>query len=110
MVTSRNRPRFPARRRTSAATLTIEADDLFAIETAVRRLEAMLGIARGKWTALARFLPPGYERGVRRRSALASTLVAGLELAKRGEIQLRQDRAFGPIFIRAGRGGEEAAD
>ncbi|MEM6491901.1 MAG: ScpA family protein [Pseudomonadota bacterium] len=98
-----------ARRRTAAARLTIEADDLFAIESAVRRLEAMLGIAMGSWTALSRFLPPGYERGVRRRSALASTLVAGLELAKRGDIQLRQDRPFGPIYIRA-RGRGDAPD
>lgn len=89
------------RRRAAAARMVISPDDLFAIDAAVRRLEAMLGIARGKWTTLARFLPPGYDKGVRRRSATAATLVASLELAKRGEVALRQDRPFGPIYLRA---------
>jgi segregation and condensation protein A len=34
------------------------------------------------------------------RSALASTLAASLELARTGKAQLRQDVAFGPIYLR----------
>jgi segregation and condensation protein A len=36
-----------------------------------------------------------------RRSALASTFAAALELARDGRIELRQDRAFGPIWLRS---------
>ena len=33
-------------------------------------------------------------------SVKASSLLAGLELAKEGEIELRQLKAFAPIFLR----------
>jgi len=36
----------------------------------------------------------------RRRSALAATFVAGLQLAKDGQIELRQTERFGPIHLR----------
>ncbi|MBV8186474.1 MAG: segregation/condensation protein A, partial [Alphaproteobacteria bacterium] len=39
-----------------------------------------------------------------RRSALASTFVAGLQLAKDGSLELRQTERFGPIYVRK-RGG-----
>jgi len=38
---------------------------------------------------------------VLRRSALASTFAATLELARSGRIELRQDRIFGPIYLRS---------
>ncbi|MBV1800451.1 hypothetical protein KSF81_27295 [Siccirubricoccus sp. G192] len=53
---------------------------------------------------LARFLPPPGEGGrdrLQRRAALASTLLAGLELARDGAAALDQDAAFGPIQLRA---------
>ena len=37
------------------------------------------------------------------RSAVAATFAATLELAKAGRIELRQDEAFGPIWLRAAR-------
>ena len=36
-----------------------------------------------------------------RRSALAATFAAVLELARDGRVELRQDRAFGPIYLRS---------
>ena len=36
----------------------------------------------------------------KRRSALASTFVAGLQLAKDGQIELRQTERFGTIHLR----------
>jgi segregation and condensation protein A len=35
-----------------------------------------------------------------RRSALAAAFAAALELARDGRIELRQDRAFGPVWLR----------
>ncbi len=35
-----------------------------------------------------------------RRAAMAGTLIAGLELAKTGRLELRQDETFGQIMLR----------
>ena len=50
------------------------------------------------------FLPPDL-RGSRRSAArrLAATFAAILELARAGRVELRQDRAFGPIYLRSRR-------
>ena len=37
------------------------------------------------------------------RAALSSTLIAGLELARGGQLRLRQEEAFGPILVGRGR-------
>ncbi len=58
------------------------------------------------WRDLRAFLPPVAEDPLARRAALAATLVAGLELARRGEIELRQPRPFGPVLVRRRRRGE----
>ena len=39
--------------------------------------------------------------GLVRRSAIASTFAASLELVRAGKIQLRQEIAFGPIYLRS---------
>jgi len=64
-----------------------------------QRIEAMLDRI-GDWTAIAAFLPRDSDPEFR-RSALASTVVATLELSRRGLVELRQDAAFGPILVRA---------
>ncbi|MBC7799672.1 MAG: segregation/condensation protein A, partial [Gemmatimonadaceae bacterium] len=73
---------------------------LWSVPDALARIEAMLGIRPG-WTDLQQFLPPLSSR-LSQRAALASTLLAGLELARGGAATMRQDRAFGPILLRAG--------
>ena len=66
---------------------------------AAERLGRMLGIAID-WQTLESFLPAGLTDPTRRRSAIASTFVAGLQLAKDGQIELRQTERFGPIHLR----------
>jgi len=74
--------------------------DVFALETALERLRFMVGRAVD-WADLARFLPEGWDDApARRRSALASTFAATLELVKAGQIDLRQDEAFAPLLLR----------
>jgi len=46
-------------------------------------------------------LPEELRGEVFQRSALAATFAASLELARSGCIELRQDRAFGPIYLRS---------
>ncbi len=74
---------------------------LWTVQDALARLTAMLGGPglRG-WVPLAEFLP-AEAVPLRHRAALASTLLAGLELARDGQMELRQERAFGDIVCRA---------
>jgi len=69
------------------------------IEEARERLERMLGRI-GDWSGLSRLLPPDWQGGQRRRSALASTLLACLELARDGKVELNQGAPFEEIYVR----------
>jgi segregation and condensation protein A len=68
------------------------------LEDAIVRVSALLGQALD-WTTLEAFLPvtadPAY-----RRSALASSFVAALELARQGRLELEQNEAFGDLLVR----------
>ena len=72
---------------------------LWSVQDATDRLAAMLGRQVG-WVALERFLPVPLADPLARRAALASTLLAGLEMARAGAVDLRQDQAFSPILLR----------
>lgn len=87
------------KRRKDGGVLHIEPVRLYAIEEAVRRLSAILGQSLD-WADLASFLPPEPGEPLLTRSALAAHFVATLELAKAGEVELRQDGLFQPIFLR----------
>ena len=69
------------------------------IEEARERLERMLGRI-ADWSALTRLLPMEWQGGTRRRSAVASTLLACLEMARDGKLELQQAAPFSEIFIR----------
>ena len=74
---------------------------VMTLESALSRVAAMLGVALD-WMALEEFLPP-YADPQLRRSALASSFVAALELARQGKAELAQDEAFGELRLRATR-------
>ena len=44
------------------------------------------------------------------RSAVASTLAASLEMCKSGQLDIRQDGTFGPIYLRARQGDDEVRE
>lgn len=71
---------------------------VMTLEQAIDRVARMVGSAID-WAALESFLPPGAE-GDYRRSALASSFVATLELARQGRVALMQEIAFAPLMIR----------
>jgi segregation and condensation protein A len=71
--------------------------EVMTLEAALDRVSALLG-SRVDWATLETFLPPGSER--LRKSALASSFLAALELAKRGQIELRQHDAFAPLYLK----------
>ncbi|HYZ48602.1 MAG TPA: ScpA family protein, partial [Sphingomonas sp.] len=62
---------------------------VMSLEDALHRLEAMLG-QKVDWTRIEAFLPAISDPQFR-RSALASSFVAALELAKQGKAELMQD-------------------
>lgn len=72
---------------------------LLTVQEALERLTRLVG-ALPSWAVLQGFLPDTIIDPVERRAALASTLVAGLEMARGGGIELRQEEAFGPILVR----------
>jgi segregation and condensation protein A len=88
------------RQRKETAVLHIEAPELYSMDDALQRLSRVLGHVTD-WRTLASFLPPGLRRGIVERSAVAATFAASLELVRAGKIQLRQDRTFGPIYVRS---------
>ncbi|AXU19226.1 segregation/condensation protein A [Novosphingobium sp. THN1] len=69
------------------------------LDAALARVSQMLGIAV-EWTDLRAFLPLEADPALR-KSALASSFLAALELAKQGRAELAQDAAFGPLMLRA---------
>jgi segregation and condensation protein A len=86
------------RNRSASGLLEIPASELYSMELALERLSDMLG-RMPDWTTLSAFLPPGL-KGLVGRSAAAAMFSASLELVRTGRLQLRQDRMFGPIYVR----------
>ncbi len=85
------------RRRSDHRTLHIEASALFTVDEAVKRMERMLG-RLPRWTSLTDLVPARLG-GLLRRSAVSAHFVAVLELARRGQVRLRQDG--GALYVKA---------
>ncbi len=78
----------------------MDRDHVFTMEQALDRMRGLLGYMGG-WSDLETFLPDGWQtHPQRRRSATAAHFAAVLEMAKRGQVDLRQGETFAPIQIR----------
>ncbi len=84
--------------RTAPAVHMVRNRPVMTLESALDRVSAMLGVTLD-WMQLEEFLPPHADPRLR-RSALASSFVAALELARTGKAELAQDRVFGPLRLR----------
>ena len=78
---------------------------LMSMDNALQRMTKMLGRlpksgVTSVWATLESFIPDGIENKLYGRSALTSTLTAGLELAKQGRLEIRQEGLYKPIYIR----------
>jgi segregation and condensation protein A len=87
------------RARTQPAMHVVHARAVLTLDEALERLSRMIGAVLD-WTVLERFLPSTQDPQFR-RSALASSFLAMLELARRGRLDFVQDEAFAPIRLRA---------
>ena len=71
---------------------------VMTLDSAIDRVSAMLGV-KLVWMELRDFLPVGADPRLT-RSALASSFVAALELARLGKAEIRQEDVFGPLHLR----------
>lgn len=72
--------------------------EVMTLEAALERVSRLVGVTLD-WSTLESFLPDG--SGRLRKSALASSFLAALELAKQGRVELRQHAPFAPLYVRA---------
>ena len=87
------------RARTEPSIHVIARRPVMTLDEAIHRLERMIG-TRLEWTALESFLPETQDDEFR-KSALASSFVATLELARLGKVSLRQKEVFSTLYVRA---------
>ena len=84
--------------RTAPAMHVVHARAVMTLEEAIERVGRMIGTAID-WTFLESFLPATQDAKFR-RSSLASSFLAMLELARRGRLEFSQEDAFAPIRLR----------
>ncbi len=73
---------------------------IYTMEQALERMRGLIGHAVD-WSSLAQFLPEGWQLDPKkRRSAMASTFAASLELVKAGKLDMRQDGTFGRLELK----------
>jgi segregation and condensation protein A len=85
-------------RRGRSLTLRVAPRPAMSVEAALSRLSRLL--VGHDWRDLVAYLPPGLASDLARRSALAASLVASLELARQGRVELSQAAPFAPIMVR----------
>lgn len=90
--------------RTQPAVHVVSRRPVVTLEEAIDRIGALVG-TRLDWTRIEAFLPVAPDSALG-RSALASSFVAMLELARRGRLEIRQDGIFEPLYLRAAQGRE----
>lgn len=87
------------RMRTEPVVHMVSRRPVMTLDAAISRVSRLIGVHLD-WTRLETFLPPDFE-GELRKSALASSFVAALELARIGKVSIRQDGAFEPLYLKA---------
>jgi segregation and condensation protein A len=87
------------RARSEPAFHVVSRRPVMTLEEALHRIERLVGSRIG-WTEIESFLPETQD-GEYRRSALASSFVATLELARQGKIEIDQKSPFAPLYVRA---------
>jgi segregation and condensation protein A len=85
--------------RHALARVRFKTREVWSLAEARQALTRLVGI-QADWTAFDSFLLEACSDSQMRRSARASTFAASLELAREGKIEMRQERAFAPIWLR----------
>ncbi|MBL4890781.1 MAG: segregation/condensation protein A [Rhizobiaceae bacterium] len=88
------------RQRQSVSTVTIAKRDVWSLSDAREILTRLVG-ELSDWTPLDVFLLKYIPDPSMRASAIASSFAASLEMVREGTLALRQDKAFGPLYLRS---------
>ena len=94
-------------RKVAHQTYTVKRQPTWSIKEAREAIEKLVG-AMDEWGSFDMWLERYLASPETRRSVRASSFTASLELARDGRIELRQDDAFTPIYLRR-RSGPQAA-
>lgn len=88
------------RQRNSISHVTIAHRKVWSLKDALKILNRMIGQV-GEWTSLDQYLLQYLSDDAQeRRTARASSFAASLELVREGQLDIRQDGAFAPIFLK----------
>ncbi|MCK4276182.1 MAG: segregation/condensation protein A, partial [Phycisphaerae bacterium] len=87
------------RQRTATHTLHMEKRSVWSLKEARDELERLLGVAC-EWAPLDQLLLEFLVDPEVRRTALASSFTASLEMTREGTLEIRQSKSFGPLLVR----------
>jgi segregation and condensation protein A len=89
------------RQREAVMQVTIEKRQVWSLADARLVLARLIG-DMVDWTALDHFLLRYMTSPKERATAIASSFAASLEMVREGRLEIRQDGAFSPIYLRQG--------
>jgi segregation and condensation protein A len=87
------------RQKQALSMVSLRTRQVWSLAEARDKLERIVGVAL-EWTALDDYLIDWVATPAQARTVRASTFSASLEMVKEGLIDLRQDRAFAPLWVR----------
>ena len=87
------------RQRNAVSTLHMQKRTVWSLKEARSELERLLGIAC-EWAPLDQLLAEFLVEPEIRRTALASSFTATLEMTREGALEIRQSKSFAPILVR----------
>ncbi|MGH6734618.1 MAG: segregation and condensation protein A [Methyloceanibacter sp.] len=87
------------RQRTATRTLHMEKRTVWSLKEARDELERLLGISCD-WAPLDRLLAEFLVDPELRKTALASSFTATLEMTREGALEIRQSKSFAPLLVR----------
>lgn len=88
------------RQRRAITNVQIAQRQVWSLKQAREILTRLVG-GMGEWTSLDRFLVAYLTTPEERATARASTFAASLELVREGALEIRQQQAFGDIYLRS---------
>jgi segregation and condensation protein A len=87
------------RQRTATRNLQLKPRMVWSLKDARDELERLLGMNLD-WAPLDRLLAEFLVEPELRRTALASSFTASLEMTREGTLEIRQSKSFAPLFVR----------
>jgi segregation and condensation protein A len=88
------------RQRQAVTNVRIARRTVWSLQDARELLTRLVGRMRD-WTALDRFLVDYLATPQERATAIASSFAASLEMVREGALEIRQEAAFAPIYLRS---------